>query len=195
MLLAKVGLKQGVIYKAEIYSSGIGSDVHLLELRERYDSDTKPEFSLSENKITSESRENNLSVNVEAANIARFATLYDTKYLQIAIAFPLSLTLESIEFGNFVDGKKEFTHYHILELNDKKVVILYRGLVKGQDESEEITDNFAVLHFSAQGNGQGVVSLTQGSGYDFEYGPLFKDVDNKNVDGFIINYSDLELEW
>ena len=194
VLLAKVGLQQGIQYKALLYAEEELYETHLIELRERYDADTKPEFFLANESEIDDERQQ-IKVSVKAPNVAPFAQVYQTKYLQIALSFPKALTLEAISFGNFFEGEKEFAHYRVLELADKTVVLLYRGLVNGADESEAVSEDFAVLTLSPQGNGEGVVQFEQDPGPDFGYGLLFKDADNKNVDGFSLDYSALELEW
>jgi hypothetical protein len=193
MTLAEVGLNINVPY-TRFMDGPQGYDYGtLIKLCERYDSDTKPEFTLIERTNGSEARAANIVVDVNAANVADFAELYDTKYMQVSVTYPASLTLDSVDFGNFFDGVNEFTSHKVLE--EKNTVILYRGLVDGNDEISPVTDNFATLNFVPTGTGTATIALSNDEDYTLAYGVLFKDSDNKNVDGFVVDYSPVQLVW
>jgi len=203
-VLAEVGLELNTLYSTLIMSDTYNSYPYLsyfednLYLSERYDSDTMPEFSLIEETNASESRGASITVNVTAPNVADFATLYNTEYMQIAVSYPASLTLDTVDFDNFVEGSKEFTSYKIIDdiWSDDKIVLLYRGLVPGADELSAVSDFFATLNFEAPDSaGNGEIGLAIDWDYTFAYGPMFRDNENKHVDGFIMDYEPLAVTW
>ncbi len=194
---AEVGLELNRPYTRMISGAGAGVDYgKIIKISERYDSDTVPEFSLVKEPPAEQNRETNITVDVVASNAADFASLYNTKYMQVSVSYPSNLTLAAVEFYNYVNDKKEVCSHKVLEYKDEKVVVLYRGLFDGTDEEEEISDCFAKLIFtSPEETGEGQIKLTYDETGKFMYGPLFRNDKNENVDGFVINYEPIEIAW
>jgi len=196
---ALVGLDLDRPYTRYIDGGAAGVDYgKIIKISERYGSDTVPEFYLLSENNASENRAN-LTIDVCAPNVADFASVYNTKYMQVAVSYPASLTLASVDFGNFVDGNKEVCAYKILDYGIEKVVLLYRGLIPGNDEGTAVTNFFAKLNFETpEENGAGEVALTF-CGDDANravYGPLFRNDKNENLDGFVIDYDNsIEVNW
>jgi len=195
---ALAGLELGRPYTRYINGGAAGTDYgKIIKLSERYDSDTVPEFYLLEETDASDNR-GNLTIDVCAPNVADFGAVYNTKYMQVAVSYPVELTLASVDFGNFVAGTKEVCTYKVLEYETENVVLLYRGLIPGTDEEAEATDFFAKLNFTTpEETGEGEVFLT----YSVDdanrdaYGPLFRNDKNENLDGFVINDDSVEVIW
>ena len=195
---ALVGLELNRPYTRYIDGGAAGADYgKIIKLSERYDSDTIPEFSLLEETNAANSR-SNLTVDICAPNVADFGSIYNAKYMQVAVAYPTELTLASVDFGNFVPGSKEVCAYKVLEYETENVALLYRGLVPGSDEEGLVTDFFAKLNFTTpEATGVGEVALT----YSVDdanrdaYGPLFRNDKNENLDGFVIDYEAIEVIW
>jgi len=104
--------------------------------------------------------------------------------------------LASVEFDNFVKGKKEICSHMVLDYGSQKVVVLYRGLLNGLDEQTTVSDLFARLVFeSPEQNGTGQIGLTYDKTGELMYGPLFRNDKNANIDGFIINYDPIQVVW
>ena len=163
----------------------------IIKISERYDSNSVPEFSLLEDKMGGA-----ITIDVSAPNVAKFANLYDTKYMQLALTYPASLTLASVEFDNFVKGKKEICSHMVLDYGRQKVVVLYRGLLNGLDEQTTVSDLFARLVFETpEQNGTGQIGLTYDETGELMYGPLFRNHKNENIDGFVINYDPVQVVW
>jgi len=196
---AKAGLEINRPYTRYIDGGAAGTDYgKILKISERYDSDTIPEFSLlEETNDVSEDRAA-LTINVNAPNVSYFASLYSTQYMQVAASYPASLTLASVDFGNFVAGSKEVCAYKVLEYETENVVLLYRGLVPGEDEEGGLTESFAKLNFETPeetGDGEVFLTFSVDDANRDAYGPLFRNDKNENLDGFVINYDSIEVIW
>lgn len=161
-------------------------------LRERYDSDSKPVFSI-EATPTSVSTGATFTVKVVGKNVADFAKLYDTRYMQLSLWKDSGITLESVDFSDFMDGFADVSAYNV---NDNSVT-LYKGFTVDKDEPEEASDVFAVLTFKVNDDFDGS-EISLGLAYEgwwTGYGdyvdlpnPIFRDKDNKALDGFVIDY-------
>lgn len=194
---AEVGLEINRPYTRLISGAGAGMDYgKIVKISERYDSDTVPEFSLMKESAATQKGGASITVDVVAPNAADFATLYNTKYMQVSVSYPANLTLAGVEFDNYVKEKNEVCSYKVLETAGEKVVVLYRGLFEGMDEEVEISDCFAKLTFdTSEETGAGQIKLTYDETGKLLYGPLFRNDKNENVDGFVINYEPIEIAW
>ncbi|ACR79801.1 hypothetical protein [Kosmotoga olearia] len=193
--LAEVGFELGVPYSRYIYMDtpyGPIGDYKGFMLRERYDSDSKPVFSI-EATPTSVSTGATFTVKVVGKNVADFAKLYDTRYMQLSLWKDSGITLESVDFSDFMDGFADVSAYNV---NDNSVT-LYKGFTVDKDEPEEASDVFAVLTFKVNDDFDGS-EISLGLAYEgwwTGYGdyvdlpnPIFRDKDNKALDGFVIDY-------
>jgi len=195
---ALCGLELNRPYTRYIDGGFAGTDYgKIIKISERYDDETIPEFYLLEETNAADSRAN-LTIDVCAPNVANFGALYNAKYMQVAVSYPTDLTLTSVDFGNFVVGSKEVCAYKVLEYAAENVVLLYRGLVPGADETGAVTDFFAKLNFATpEETGAGEVFLTYSvdDANRHAYGPLFRNDKNENLDGFVVNYDSVEVIW
>ena len=176
-------------------------DYGMFQLRERYDSDNKPEFKLAANETTVKPSSEVL-VRIEAPNVPRFADLYDVRFMQLTVTYDEKLKLKDIIFSNFMKDLKDFYAYKSTENGTS--VVLYRGFVVGEDETEEATTNFATLIFEVSedatvGDTLSVELVYEGwwdsyGSYPDLPNPVFKDKENANVDGFIVNHEPVVIE-
>lgn len=166
-------------------------------LHERYNSDTKPEFYLEASTNTI-ALGDEVKVYVRADNVADFAKLYDVRYAQITVKHSDNLELSDVSFGNFMEGLKDVGNYNSNETS----VVLYRAFLNGEDETADPTTTFAVLTFrvTEDATEDASVELVYEGWWD-TYGdypdlpnPIFKDSNNSNVDGFVLNHEPVELE-
>lgn len=165
-------------------------------LAERYDSDEKPVFSIELEEVPDNL--NKMLVKINAPNVASFAELYKTQYMQIALTFPSGLALTQVEFPNFIEDSGEVSGHQVMENPSagQSVAMLFKGITGEQDETRQVSDTFAILHLEMVAEqGSGKIGLTYpstdeltGSQNAAIMGPLFKDSNNRNVDGFIIDY-------
>ncbi|AEX85198.1 hypothetical protein Marpi_0768 [Marinitoga piezophila KA3] len=181
----------------DIYKSPTKIDKQFI-LRERYNSDDKPVFSLKSD-ISEVATDSELKVTINAKNVADFAKLYDVRYMQLAVKYSKYLTLENVEFPEFMDGYADFSSYKIS--SGATSVILYKGFTLDTDETEPASENFAVLTFKVSNDATGTLKINLAyEGYLDDYdtyidvpNPIFKDKDNANVDGFIVDHTDLSV--
>jgi len=163
-------------------------------LHERYDSDSKPLFELSSDKINVAPGDT-LKVYVKAENVADFAKLYDVRYMQFALNHSTMLLLDSVEFPEFMDGLSEVSAYN----NNDTSVVLYKGFFDEEDETESATDTIAVLNFTLSDDATGDLSIAlayEGWWNTYEDypdlpNPIIKDKNNSNVDGFVFDHGPL----
>ncbi len=197
LVFATVGFDLNVPHTKYIGSEPDGAgayDGHIMMLRERYNSDNKPVFSLEPDGIRALG---SIKVNINAENVANFASIYDTRYMQICLSYGENFSVEKVEFGNFMSGMKDFTSYYLDEEN--RVLVLIRAFTNEDDETAPITENFASVTFEVSADPAGArdvaptIELLYDTGYGTNYLQLFKDSENKNVDGFIIDYTPISL--
>ncbi|MFW6263701.1 MAG: C1 family peptidase, partial [Thermotogota bacterium] len=190
IVLAEVGLDLHVPFTRKILDFDEEIASQQLLIRERYDSNQKPVFSLEQ----SDEAKAVLSVNVHGENVARYAEIYDTRYLQLAIAFPAELEVVDVEFGSFFERFEEISYFHVRQKEDEKIITLHKALIEGEFEEKEVRDLFATIYFSTvETELSGEIDFAL-DGYQHEYGPLFRDRENRNVDGFIIDDSPLRFQ-
>lgn len=164
-------------------------------LRERYNSDNKPEFKLEQLSTTATTTED-FKVNIVAKNVADFAKLYDVRFMKLGLNFE-GLKLKDVVFSDFMDGLKDVSTYTYTP--DSTTAILYKGLVLEGDETEEATENFATLVFEVTNTESATVTLSYEGWWDsYEAypdtpNPVFKDKYNANVDGFVIDHTPLSV--
>jgi hypothetical protein len=161
----------------------------ILKLHALYDSGETPLFSLGL-PAANESRAP-FTVDVTAENVADFGIIYNTRYIQIPVFFDTNIQFMGIAWGNFMPGLKDACTYRLFYDADLdcNVLILYRAFLDGNDEGGVLTTNFATLQFQALDTEEGQIYLSYVDGYGEDITPLFKDIDNKNVDGFILDYA------
>lgn len=196
ILFASVGLDlnrpytRGILSK-ENQAGGDWSYGKILKLRERYDSDTKPEFKFELPEEIDVRDGSSFVVDINAENVASFGNIYNTRYMQLAIEFSKNLAVDSVEFGNFMANLKDVCSYKVFEEEDNNVLMIYRGFLDGTDEAEAVSDIFASITFEIVEVEEGYVAFPYNhynEVYGIEYIPLFKDTENKNVDGFVLDY-------
>ena len=197
--LASVGFNLNVYYARYVANDQIENSCYYYDsfiLHERYDTDNKPIFKLVKTGNTNEELQpsDEFTINVAADNVREYANLYDVRFMKIAVKYSKGLILTGVDFGNFMEGMTDFHSYK----GGATSVILYRGFVYGDDEDEQLTANFAVLHFKvatdATPDSEYKVELVYEPWFDTYGGypdypnPLFKDESNSFVDGFIIDH-------
>ncbi len=202
--LATVGFELNVPHSRYFLSQDDAIDSYgMFMLRERYDSDTKPVIDLDlDAPLTSGSRATTFKVKVTAENVANFAEIYDTKFMQLAVNFDDDLALTKVEFTNFFDGKKEVSAYKMNA--DNNAVILYKGIMEGEEQAAPLSTDFAILTFEVKPLSEATsanINLVY-EGYWDTYvtypdlpNPTFKDSENRSVDGFVIDFNPLTVEW
>ncbi len=193
--LAVVGFDLNLPYARYMETYDGSANVYgMFKLHERYDSSTKPEFYLT-SSATQVSPGDEVVVKVKAPNVARFAELYDVRYMQLTIKFSEKLALKDVQFHNFMKYLKDMCAYK--ESSVGTSVALYRGFVMGEDETEEPTDTFATLVFDVSEEATTGNSLAVSIVYEpwwTTYGlypdvpnPVFRNVENACVDGFVVD--------
>jgi len=193
--LAVVGFDLNVPYARYMETYDGDSYIYgMFELHERYDSSTKPEFRL-DSSVTEVNPGDEVVVRVKAPNVAKFAELYDVRYMQLTIKFSEKLALKDVQFHNFMKYLKDMCAYK--ESSVGTSVALYRGFVMGEDETEEPTDTFATLVFDVSEEATTGDLLTVSIVYEpwwTTYGlypdvpnPVFRNVENACVDGFVVD--------
>jgi len=197
--LAKTGLKLNRPYSRTLFRDPEDDekdmDSHVIELRERYDSNTKPLFKLIEKPDEAEKRLADFAIDVSASNVDAFGSYYDTRYMQVAMAFPGNLCVKSVELGNFFKNKQEIAYYRVIEKGGKKILFLFRGITGDEDETDEVTESFATVFFngiSTRGSGEVKFSFDATA---YSHRPLYRDVENRYVDGFVFDKEPLHVEW
>jgi len=198
-ILAETGLKLNIPYTRTIFEEPDDDkedmDSRMIELRERYDSNTKPLFKLIKNPQEAGQRLADLAVDISASNVAAFGSYYDTQYMQIALELPKNLMVKAVEFGNFFEKKQEMAYYRVIENEDKKILLLFRGITGGESETGDVTERFATVFFngiSARGSGEVNFSFDATT---YSHRPLFRDSENRYVDGFVFDKAPLQVEW
>jgi hypothetical protein len=161
----------------------------ILKLHALYDTGETPLFTL-EAPAANGSRAP-FTVNVTAENVADFGTIYNTRYMQIPVFFDTNIQFMGIAWGNFMPGLKDACTYRLFydAFLDCNVLMLYRAFLDGNDEGGVLTTDFVSLQFQALDTEQGIISLRDVTDYGEDKVPQFKDTDNKNVDGFILDYT------
>ena len=199
---ASVGFDLNVPYARYMTTiDGSEETYGMFQLRERYNSDNKPVFKLVANETVVKPA-SDVVVSINATNVARFAELYDVRFMQLTVKYDEKLKLKNVMFGNFMKDLKDFYAYKTTENGTS--VVLYRGFVVGEDETEEATTNFATLIFEVSedatvGDALSVELVYEGwwdsyEGYPDLPNPIFKDKENANVDGFIVNHEPVVIE-
>lgn len=190
VVLAEVGLELHVPFTRRIMGFDEEVASQQLLIRERYDSNQKPVFSLEQ----ATNAKAHLAVNVFGENVARYAEIYETRYLQLAIAFPSELEVVDVEFCPFFERFEEISYFHIRQTDDEKIITLHKALLEGEIEEKEVDKIFATIFFSTdETESDGEIAFTF-DGYQHEYGPLFRDSENRNVDGFIVDDTPLSFQ-
>ena len=161
----------------------------ILKLRALYDSDRVPLFSLAF-PVGSPQRGEVFSAVIVAENVADFGKVYNTRYMQIPLFFSTNLAFRGLWFDDFMEGLGELSTYRLFydEYLDMNVLMLYRAFIEGDDEEAAPSNIFAAAQFEVLDAEPGFVKFYYANFYDTEFTPLFKDNQNKNVDGFIIDY-------
>lgn len=167
-------------------------------LRERYDSDEIPLFKL-ETPETPVATGDTFTVVVKGENIPDFAKLYDTRYMQLTLWHGEGVTLENVEFGNFMEGYKDISGFN----SNEETVALYKGFITGEDETEAVSETFATLTFRVNEDftGESVEFALAYEGWWDGYSdyvdlpnPIFKDSENKALDGFRVDHASKLVE-
>jgi len=205
--IANTGFKLNTEYARLTLNRENPNEEHFrnIMLAERYDSDEKPVFSLE--LEDDPEKENGLLAKIKAPDVAKFAELYKTQYMQLAVTFPSGLKLSAVEFPDFFDQSGEISSHQVIELPSagQKVAMLFKGIAGSDNGTGQPSETFAVLHLEIEAeSGSGKIGLIFENPMNDEsssiaasiLGPLFKDVDNRNVDGFIIDYeSGYSFSW
>ena len=207
ILIADVGFELNTEYARLTYNMENKNKQHFrnIMLAERYDSDEKPVFSLE--LEDDPEKENGILAKIKAPNVAKFAELYKTQYMQLAVTFPSGLALSSVEFPEFFDQSGEISSHKVIELPSagQKVAMLFKGIAGSEEALAQTSETLAVLHLEIEAeSGSGKIGLMfenpeeegGSSTASSVLGPLFKDTENRNVDGFIIDYeSGYSFSW
>ncbi len=182
---------------------GSASAYNTFMLRERYNSDNKPVFELETTAPVSSERGTTFEVKVSADNVADFAEVYDTKYMQLGVKFDDSLALTKVEFPNFFDGLRETSAYKLNETND--AVILYKAVLDGAENTGAApSTDFAVLTFEVkpitEATNANISLVYEGFWNTYVTYPdapnaMWKDADNRNVDGYLIDVNPINVEF
>ncbi|WP_175421150.1 cohesin domain-containing protein [Marinitoga sp. 1135] len=200
--LATVGFDLNTYYSVYMLTVNYkAKDYRQFILEERYDSDTKPVFKLKSDasKVATGSE---FKVTINATNVAEFAKSNDVRYMQLAVKYSKYLTLENVEFPDFIDSDNGYADFSAYKVSDSATsVILYKGFTLDTDETEPASENFAVLTFKVSNDATGTLKINLAyEGYLDDYdtyidvpNPIFKDKDNVNVDGFIVDHTDLSV--
>ncbi len=196
--LASVGFDLNTEYARMTINKEKPKEYHFrhIMLAERYNSDEKPVFSIELEEVPDDL--NKMRVKINAPNVAEYAELYKTQYMQLAVTFPSGLALNNVEFPNFFEDHGEVSGHQVMEIPsaDQSVAMLFKGITGDQAESGQVSDTFAILHLEMIAEqGSGKIGLTYSSEEELAasknagiIGPLFKDTNNRNVDGFIVDY-------
>jgi len=161
----------------------------IIKLHALYNSDEVPMFSLDV-ALGNPARDVTFTAVVAAENVAQFGQIYNTRYMQLPVFFSNNLSFEGISFGNFMPGLSDVSSYRVFYDADLdcNVLMIYRAFLDGADEAVATTPFFAAIDFEVLDEEEGFVELNYVDGYGVDITPLFKDNQNRNVDGFVIDY-------
>ncbi|TYC03918.1 MAG: hypothetical protein FXF54_00605 [Kosmotoga sp.] len=198
--LAEVGFELNTVYArwvdATVFGNSLdayGAAYRAFALRERYDSGEKPVFSV-QTETTNVATGSSFTVDITAENVSNFADLYDVRYMQISLWHTENIVLEDVEFTNFMPKLDDVESHNVAT----STVCLYKAFLNGADETEEQSDVFASLTFSVPEDFE-VEEIEVGLAYEGYWdtyesypdlpNPAFRDIDNKVVDGFIVDHN------
>ncbi len=205
MQIATVGFELNVPHTRIIDSTdGVLDGVYnMFMLRERYNSDSKPVFELEAPAPTAAGRGQTFEVKVSADNVADFAKVYDTKYMQLGVKFDDSLALTNVEFTNFFNGEREVASYKLNETND--AVMLYKAVLDGAESTNQApSSDFAILTFEVkpitEATNANIELVYEGWWTSYTTYPdapnaMWKDSENRNVDGFLVDFNPINVEF
>lgn len=165
----------------------------IIKLHALYDSDKVPMFSLDV-ALGNPARDIAFTAVITAENVARFGQIYNTRYMQIPVFFSTNIAFRGITFDNFMPGLSDISSYRVIydvindEGEDCNILMIYRGFLEGADEPVATTPVFASIDFETLDDEPGFIALDYIDEYGADVMPVFKDNQNKNVDGFVIDY-------
>ena len=169
-------------------------------LKERYDQDHYPTVFLT-TKATSVKPGDTFAVYVKTKNLKEYFQNYliNCEYMQLPITYSASVTVQNVEFYNFMPNKEDLSAYS----TGTSYLSLYKGFVNGTDESSAATDTIAKITFKVGPDftsSSAAVSLSY-EGNFANYGnykdlpnPVFRDGNNAVIDGVVVNENPLKLQ-
>ena len=92
-------------------------------------------------------------------------------------------------------GLSDISSYRVIydEDEDLNILMIYRAFLDGADEPVATTPIFASINFETLDDEPGFIVLSYIDEYGADVMPVFKDNQNKNVDGFVIDYDTVIL--
>lgn len=119
--------------------------------------------------------------------------------MQLTLWHGEGVTLENVEFGNFMEGYKDISGFN----SNEETIALYKGFITGEDETEAVSETFATLTFRVNEDftGESVEFALAYEGWWDGYSdyvdlpnPIFKDSENKALDGFRVDHASKLVE-
>jgi len=200
--LASVGFALGVPFARHIADTAQTVNHYAsYTLRERYETNEQPEFHL-ELRTANPSHATDFVIAVSAEHVSDFAKVYETRYIQLGVAFDDRLVLKNVQFQNFMEGKREISAYRLNA--DGNGALLYRGFIEGEDEKTAVSPDFALLTFGVKsGEKPNTVDLSliyannllDCDNFPDTPNPVFKNRENHHVDGFFVQHNPIRIAF